>query len=189
MSDGRGQSSSWAWDLPRKVPQQNSVGLASPPGEQCMSDGRRSTAIANEHEITRRSFGSRLPRSHQGQLGWQRWERPMERQTKVAPAKGSGGRSEERPERVSRRLPSYRSLTLSFFFFLLFRPLRPCLVGCHSRSVDFLPREPNPRRTPSSDRSRWDSATANAQTQSISRPRPRHPQTASSPLAMHLRRC
>lgn len=59
----------WAWDLPQKAPQQHSAGLASPP----VVDGDPRRLPVSGHEITRRSFGSRrarLPRSHQGRLGW-----------------------------------------------------------------------------------------------------------------------
>jgi hypothetical protein len=107
----------------------------------CRSDGRRSTAIASEHEITRRSFGSRLPRSHQGQLGWQRWERPMGKQSKVAPARaGVVGQKKGPSVFLEDFLPF--ALTLYLSLFPLSLSSAPFPLPAESVSCGFVLREP-----------------------------------------------
>lgn len=110
-----------------------------------------------------------------------RWER----QPKVAPRRtGVVGQSDARPERVSRSLPS----SLSFFSSSLLPPfplsswLSFAVCGCRPDGAQFK------RPTPSLDPAALGRCNCN-RTNAINlfRPRPRHPQTASSPFAMHLR--
>lgn len=191
MSDGRGQSSPCLGLRPA---------TKSPPA----TFGRLgftawgSNAGAMDGDPRRLPASMRSPGAHsdRGERGFlthiracldgQRWERSMGKtnESRAAPRRtGVVGQSDARPERVSRRLPS----SLSFFSSSLLT-LTPFPLSLGSRlsfalrSVDFIPTEPNSNdERPASTRPRWDAATATAQTPSISRPRPRHPQTASSP--------
>lgn len=161
----------WAWDLPQKGPSATfgRLGLTACGSNAGAMDGDPRRLPVSGHEITRRSFGSRrarLPRSHQGRLGWSEMGKVDGKDKRKSRRAGQGWWVSQM-QGPSAFLEDF--LPLSPFSLLLFCPLFPCPVGCPLRSVDVVPTEPSSKdQRPASTRPRWDAATATAQTQSIS---------------------
>lgn len=188
MSDGRGQSSPCLGlgPAPKSPPATfGRLGLTACGSNAGAMDGDPRRLPVSGHEITRRSFGSRrarLPRSHQGRLGWSEMGK-VDGKDKRKPRRAGQGWWVREMQGPSAFLEDF--LPLSPFSLLLFCPLFPCPVGCPLRSVDVVQFK---RPTPSLDPAALGRCNCN-RTNAINlfRPRPRHPQTASSPFAMHLR--
>lgn len=172
MSDGRGQSSPCLGlgPAPKSPPATfGRLGLTACGSNAGAMDGDPRRLPVSGHEITRRSFGSRrarLPRSHQGRLGWSEMGKVDGKDKRKSRRAGQGWWVSQM-QGPSAFLEDF--LPLSPFSLLLFCPLFPCPVGCPLRSVDVVPTEPSSKdQRPASTRPRWDAATATAQTQSIS---------------------
>lgn len=172
MSDGRGQSSPCLGlgPAPKSPPATfGRLGLTACGSNAGAMDGDPRRLPVSGHEIIRRSFGSRrarLPRSHQGRLGWSEMGKVDGKDNRKSRRAGQGWWVSQM-QGPSAFLEAF--LPLSPFSLLLFCPLFPCPVGCPLRSVDVVPTEPSSKdQRPASTRPRWDAATATAQTQSIS---------------------
>ncbi|KAK1832148.1 hypothetical protein QBC39DRAFT_75663 [Podospora conica] len=131
----------WAWDLLTPV----LLGLTAWRASAGRMDGdprRLPVGMRSPGAPSDRGFLVRITACLDGRGGKDRWKKDKRKSRRATGQGGGHGRSLERPERVSRRLPH----SVSFF---VFSPSSPfpfplsCPVGCSLPSVDFVPREPS----------------------------------------------